>query len=271
MADGVGHPYSCCFDSLASSASLSTTLNIGPSAGKRAELQLTFPSLKAPELVGLNLVFQILGSLEQCSFKGAVSPLRVQGRTVQQQACLTRVAGGLDMHSRPWNLEPNLHPESRLCFPLVFEDDVGGGYCRQGLQVFELFLHVPVPGGLSVEPEIVHGGFHIRSGPGLASSVSEVRHPSDNLLNLRFMICAINSRCLARHRLPSPVKDVGRARPLRAHHHILGGTTMRKHPPFASTRLSGNSPIQKQAMALPLIPRKIICYFLTAGDNTPVR
>jgi hypothetical protein len=149
MADWVGLPYSCCFDSLAS-ASLSTALNIGPSAGKGAELQLTFPSLKAPELVGLNLVFQILGSLEQCSFKGAVSPFSVQGRTVQQQACLTRVAGGLDMHSWPWNFQPNLHAESRLGFPLVFEDDVGGGYCRQGLQVFELFLDVPVPGGLRV-------------------------------------------------------------------------------------------------------------------------
>jgi hypothetical protein len=82
MADRVGHPYCCCFDSLASSASLWTTLNIGPSAGKGAELQLTFPSLNAPELVGLNLVFEILGSLEQCSLEGAVSPFRVQGRTV---------------------------------------------------------------------------------------------------------------------------------------------------------------------------------------------
>jgi hypothetical protein len=227
---------------------------------------LTFPSLKAPELVGLNLVFQILSGLEQCSFKGAVSPFRVQGRTVQQQARLTRVAGGLDMHSRPWNLEPNLHAESRLGFPLVFEDHVGGGYCRQGLQVFELFLDMPMPGGLGVEAEVADGGFHIRSGPGLASGSREVRHPSDNLLNLRFMICTISTRYLARHRLPSPVKD-----PWRARHHILGGPTMSKHPPFASTRLSGNSPIQKQAMARSLIPRKIICYFLRAGDNAAVR
>jgi hypothetical protein len=148
------------------------------------------------------------------------------------------------MHAWPWNLEPNLHAESRFSFPLVLEDDVGGRYCRQGLQVFELFLDMPVPGGLRVEPKIVDGSFHIRSGPGLASGGREA--PSGDLLNLLFTICTITSRCLARHRLSSPVKDVGRARPLRAHHHILGGTTTRKHPPFASTRLSGNSPIQNK-------------------------
>jgi len=123
---------------------------------------------------------------------------------VQQQACLTRVAGGLDMHSRPWNFQPNLHAEGRLGFPMVFEDHVGGGYWRQGLQVFELFLDMPVPGSLGVEAEVADGGFYIRSGPGLASGGREVRHPSDNLLNLLFMICTITSRCLARHRLSSP-------------------------------------------------------------------
>jgi hypothetical protein len=175
------------------------------------------------------------------------------------------------MHAWPWNLEPNLHAESRLGFPLVFEDHVGGGYCRQGMQVFELFLDMPVPGGLGVETEVADGGFHIRSGPGLASGSREVRHPSDNLLNLRFMICTITSRCLARHLFAFPRRGCLARAPLRAHHHILGGTTMIKHPPFASTRLSGKSPIQKQAMARPLISRKIICYFLRAGDNAPVR
>jgi hypothetical protein len=209
---------------------------------------LTFPSLKAPELLGLNLVFQILGSFEQCSFKGAVFPFRVQGRTVQQQACLTRVAGGLDMHSRPWNLEPNLHAEGRFGFPLVFEDDVGGGYCRQGLQVFELLLDMPMPGGLGVEAEVADGGFHIRSGPGLASGGREVRPPSDDLLNLLFMICTITSRCLARQLFAFPRQGCLARAPLRTHHHILGGPTTHKHPSFASTRLSGKSPIQKQAM-----------------------
>jgi hypothetical protein len=72
------------------------------------------------------------------------------------------------------------------------------------LQVFELFHDVLVPGGLGVEAEIVDGRFHIRSGAGLASGGREVRHPSDNLLNLRFMICIISARCLARHLLSSP-------------------------------------------------------------------
>jgi hypothetical protein len=35
------------------------------------------------------------------------------------------------------------------------------------MQVFELFVHLPVPGGLGVEAEIANGGFHIRSGTGL--------------------------------------------------------------------------------------------------------
>ena len=34
------------------------------------------------------------------------------------------------------------------------------------MQVFELFLHLAVPGGLGVEAEIAKGGFHIRSGMG---------------------------------------------------------------------------------------------------------
>jgi hypothetical protein len=32
------------------------------------------------------------------------------------------------------------------------------------MQVFELFLHLAVPGGLGVEAEISKGSFHIRSG-----------------------------------------------------------------------------------------------------------
>ena len=37
--------------------------------------------------------------------------------------------------------------------------------------MFELFLDLAVPGGLGVEAEIAKGGFHIRSGMGLASGV----------------------------------------------------------------------------------------------------
>ena len=53
MAHRPGHPYGCFFHSFAISPSLSTSLNIGPSAGKGAELQLTLPSLKTPQLAGL--------------------------------------------------------------------------------------------------------------------------------------------------------------------------------------------------------------------------
>src|SRR5689334_25152523 len=104
------------------------------------------------------------------------------------------------MHAWPWNLQPNLHAERRFSFPLVFEEHVGGGYRCQGLQVLELFLDMPMPGGLGVEAEVMDCGFHIRSGAGLASGGREARHPSDDLLNLRFKICTITSRCLARHR-----------------------------------------------------------------------
>lgn len=74
MAHRLGHSYACSFHSFATSSSLSTPLNIGPSAGKGAQLQLTLPSLKASELASLNLVFEILGSFEQRSLESAVSP-----------------------------------------------------------------------------------------------------------------------------------------------------------------------------------------------------
>src|SRR5690554_2881459 len=86
---------------------------------------------------------------------------------------------------------------------MVFEYHVGGVYCRHGLQVFELFLDMLVPGGLGVEAEVADGRFPILSVSGLASVGRELRHPSDNL-NLRFIICTISTSCLARHYLPSP-------------------------------------------------------------------
>jgi hypothetical protein len=60
-----------------------------------------------------------------------------------------------------------LDAEGRFGFPLVFEDHFGGGDRRQAMQVFELFLHLAVPGGLGLEAEIAEGGFYIRSGMGL--------------------------------------------------------------------------------------------------------
>jgi hypothetical protein len=35
------------------------------------------------------------------------------------------------------------------------------------MQVFELFLHLTMPGGLCVEADVSKRGFHIRSGTGL--------------------------------------------------------------------------------------------------------
>lgn len=87
---------------------------------------------------------------------------------MEQQPCLARAAGGLGMHAWPWNLQSNLHAECRLVFPLMFKDDVSGGYWRQRLQVSELFLDMPVPVDLRIEPKIMDGRFHIGSDPRLA-------------------------------------------------------------------------------------------------------
>jgi hypothetical protein len=83
------------------------------------------------------------------------------------QRSLARMAGGLGVHARTWYLQPHLDAEGRFGFALVFEDNFGGGYRREAMQVFELFLDLAVPGGVRVEAEIAKGGFHIRSGTGL--------------------------------------------------------------------------------------------------------
>ncbi len=77
------------------------------------------------------------------------------------------MAGGLGVQARAGDLEPHLDAEGRFGFPLVFEDHFGGGYRCQAMQVFELFLHLAVPGGLGLEAEIAKRGFHIPSGMGL--------------------------------------------------------------------------------------------------------
>jgi len=140
---------------------------MGPPAGDGTELQFAFAPFHAPELAGLNLVFQILRGLAQRGFERVVSGLGVQGRAMNQQRCLARMARGFGVQARSGYLQPHLDAEGRFGFPLVFEDHFGGGYRRQAMQVFELFLHLAVPGGLGVEAEIANGGFHVRSGTGL--------------------------------------------------------------------------------------------------------
>ena len=131
-----------------------------PPAGDGAELQFAFAPFHAPELAGLNLVFQVLCGLEQRGFECVVSGFGVQGRAMNQQGSLARMAGGPGVHAGA-RYQPDLDAEGRFGFPLVFEDHFGGGYRREGMQVFELFLHLTVPGGLGVKTEITKCGFHI--------------------------------------------------------------------------------------------------------------
>ena len=132
-----------------------------PPTGDGAELQFAFPPFHAPELAGLNLMFQILCGLEQRGFERVVSGLGVQSRAMNQQRSALRIAGGPGVHARAGHLQPHLDAEGRFGFPLVFEDHFGSGYRRQAMQVFELFLHLAVPGSLRVETKITKNGFHI--------------------------------------------------------------------------------------------------------------
>ena len=135
---------------------------MGPLAGNGAELQFAFAPFLASELAGVELVFQILCGLKQRGFERVVSGLGVQGRTMNQQRSLARMPGGLGVYARAGHLQLHLDAECRSGFQLVFEDHFGGGYRRQAMQAFQLFLHQAVPGGLGVEGEIAKGGFHIR-------------------------------------------------------------------------------------------------------------
>ena len=151
-----------CNSSLLTASSPATGLNMGPPAGNGAELQFAFAPFHAPELAGLELVFQILCGLEQRGFERVVSGLGVQGRAMNQQRSLARVPGGLGVYARAGYLQPHLDAECRSGFQLVFEDNLGGGDRRQAMQVFELFLHLALPSGLGVEGEVSKRGFHIR-------------------------------------------------------------------------------------------------------------
>src|SRR5439155_13030068 len=75
-------------------SSPATGVSMGPPAGDGAELQLAFAPFHAPELVGLDLVFQILRGLEQRGFERVVPGLGVKGRAMNQPRSLARVAGG---------------------------------------------------------------------------------------------------------------------------------------------------------------------------------
>ena len=66
----------------------------------------------------------------------------VQGWAVSQQRRVACMAGSLGVHALSGNLQPNLDAEGRFGFSLVFE----------------LFLHLAVPGGLSVKREIAKDG-----------------------------------------------------------------------------------------------------------------
>ena len=135
---------------------------MGPPAGDGTELQFTFAPFHAPELAGLNLVFQILCGLEQRGFQRVVFGLGVEGRTMNPPRTFARMAGGLGVRARSRYFQPHLDAEGRFGLPLVFEDHFGGGDRRQAMQVFELLLHLAVPGRLGVEADIAKGGFHVR-------------------------------------------------------------------------------------------------------------
>jgi hypothetical protein len=81
---------------------------------------------------------------------------------MNQQGGLAGMACGFGVHCRAGYLQPHVDAEGRFSFPLVLKDHFGSGYRREAMQVFELFLHLAVPGSLGVEADIAKGGFHIR-------------------------------------------------------------------------------------------------------------
>ena len=99
-------------------------------------------------------MLQVLGGLEQRGLERVVSGLGVQGRAMDQQRRLARVAGRLGVRAWAWHLQPHLDAEGRFGCPLVFKDHFGGGDRRQAMQVLQLFLHLTVPSGLGDEVEI---------------------------------------------------------------------------------------------------------------------
>ena len=61
-----------------------TGLSMRPPSGNGAELQFAFAPFQAPEFMGLNLVLQIAGRLEQRGFERGASGLGVQAWTMNE-------------------------------------------------------------------------------------------------------------------------------------------------------------------------------------------
>ena len=112
-------------------------------------------------------MLEVFGDFEQRGFQRTVSGLGMKGRPMEQQLHATRMACSLGVRGWSGNFQSDVYAERRLGFRLMFENYVGGIYCRQAAQLFDLFVHTTVPGGLGVETEIANGGFHICSGLGL--------------------------------------------------------------------------------------------------------
>jgi len=111
---------------------------------------------------------------------------------MNEQGPLACMASSLGVRTRAWHLQPDMDAEGRFGFPLVFQDDFRGGDGGQAMQVFELFLHLMVPGGLGVEVEIAKGGFHIRSGPVLRTPKS----PQPTLTSICWgLVFSVLTRC----------------------------------------------------------------------------
>jgi hypothetical protein len=153
---------------------LPTGLRMGPTAGHGAELQLALSPFQASQFVGLNLMLQILGGLEQRGFERMVSGLGVEGWTMNQLRRRACMAGSLGVQARTGYFQVHLDAEGRLGFPLVLEDYFGVSDRGQAEQVLKLFLHLTVPGGLGVEAQIVNGSFHLGFGTGFWAQVVEV-------------------------------------------------------------------------------------------------
>jgi hypothetical protein len=147
---------------------------MGPTAGHGAELQLALSPFQASQFVGLNLVFQILGGLEQRGFERVVPGLGVEGRAMNQLRGRACMAGRLGVQARTGYFQVHLDAEGRLGFPLVFKDYFGVGDRSQAKQVLKLFLHLAVPSSLGVEAQISKRGFHIYSGTDFWAQVVEV-------------------------------------------------------------------------------------------------
>lgn len=133
---------------------------VGPSAVKGAELQFAFAPCRPPQLARLNLVFQIFGGLEQCCCERVVSGFGSQAWAMDRPRPSMGRPRDPGVQAGAGKLQLDLDAVRWVDIPLVFEGDVSGSHFRQPVQMCQLFLHLPVPGDLSVETEITKVGFH---------------------------------------------------------------------------------------------------------------